>query len=174
MKQEKGKLRNLKNRKRKEVNIKGDLKILETIEPEGLCHVDVQGGWVEFEVAVDSGATETVVSEEMLTMVETKPGPASKRGVEYEVANGVRIPNLGEKKFMAETEDGVVRNITAQVCDVSKGLLSVKKAMSTGNRVVFEEGKSYIEDIKTKEKMWLREEGGMFMLKMWVRSDSSF
>ena len=168
VKQRKGKLRNLKNRKKKEVNIKDKLKILETIEPEGLCHVDVQGGWVEFELAVDSGATETVVSEEMLTMVETKPGAASKRGVEYEVANGVRIPNLGEKKFMAETEDGVVRSITAQVCDVNKALLSVKKVVAAGNRVVFDDGGSYIEDKSTGERMWMIENNGMYMLKLWI------
>ena len=52
--------------------------------------------------------------------------------------------------------------------------MSVKKVTSTGNRVVFEEGNCYIEDIKSGEKIWLREEGGMFMLKMWVKSDATF
>ena len=89
-------------------------------------------------MAVDSGATETVVGEEMLAMIETKDGPASKRGVEYEVANGVRIPNLGEKKFEAVTEDGIERNITAQVCEVNKALLSVSKMAKSGHRVVFQ------------------------------------
>ena len=120
-------------------------------------------------MAVDSGATETVVNEEMIESIETKAGPASKRGVLYEVANGVRIPNLGEKKFVAVSEGGTARNITAQVCDVNKALLSVRKVMKAGNRVVFDEEGSYIEDKETSEKIWLREEQGMFMVKMWVR-----
>ena len=120
------------------------------------------------EFAVDSGASETVVNEEMLPDVEVKEGPASKRGVEYEVANGEKIPNLGEKKFRGVTIEGKSRNITAQVCDVNKALLSVKKVMSAGNRVVFDGDGSYIEDKASGEKMWMTEEKGMFLLKMWV------
>ena len=44
--------------------------------------------WEEIELAVDSGAIETVVSEDMLTSIETTEGNAYKRGVQYEVASG--------------------------------------------------------------------------------------
>ena len=121
------------------------------------------------DLAVDSGATETVVNEQMLESVETKEGPASRRGVEYEVANGVRIPNLGEKRFTGVSEEGKTRQITAQVCDVNKALLSVKKVVGAGNRVVFEQEGAYIEDRASGEKMWMREENGMYMLRMWVK-----
>ena len=133
-----------------------------------------QGDWEVIDMAVDSGATETVVSEEMLETIETKDGPAKKRGVEYEVADGDRIPNLGEKKFLGINEDGVERNITAQVCDVNKSLLSVKKVVDAGNRIVFDETGSYIEEKATGNKMWLREENGMYMLNMWVKKNSGF
>ena len=46
---------------------------------------------------VDSGATETVIAQRMLSMMEIKESPQSRRGVEYEVANGIKIPNLGQK-----------------------------------------------------------------------------
>ena len=75
------------------------LKILQTIEPEGVNAVSQGGDYELVELAVDSGATETVIGEQMLQTVEVKQGSASRRGVEYEVSNGVRIPNLGEKKF---------------------------------------------------------------------------
>jgi hypothetical protein len=78
---------------------KEELRPLRVIEPEGVNELDVKGEWEEIELAVDSGATETVVGEGDLSSIETKEGAASKRGTEYEVANGVRIPNLGEKKF---------------------------------------------------------------------------
>ena len=64
-----------------------------------------------------------MINEDMLQSVETKEGAASKRGVQYEVANGVRIPNLGEKVFTRHTSEGLTRNLTVQVCDVNKGLL---------------------------------------------------
>ena len=82
------------------------------------------------------------------------------------MADGTTIPNLGEKKFMAVSEEGTTRNITAQVCAVNKGLLSVKKMCRAGNRVVFDEEGSYVEDKVTGERMWMRDEGGMYMLKM--------
>ena len=73
------------------------------------------------------GATETVVGESMLTSIDTKEGSAYKRGVQYEVASGDLIPNLGEKRFVGICENGETRNMTAQVCDVNKALLSVKR-----------------------------------------------
>ena len=142
--------------------------MLQTIQPDGFNAISSQGEWQEIELAVDSGASETVVSEDMLPEVETKEGAASRRGVEYEVANGEKIPNLGEKKFQGTTHEGNVRNITAQVCDVNKALLSVKKVMSAGNRVVFDQEGSYIEDKTTLETMWMTEDKGLFLLKMWV------
>jgi hypothetical protein len=130
--------------------------------------------WEEIEFAVDSGATETVLGEGDLASIDLKEGAASRRGTEYEVANGVRIPNLGEKRFGAYTEEGSMRTITAQVCDVNKPLLSVRKVMAGGSRVVFDEDGSYIESKATGERTWLKEQGGMFMLKMWVQRDTSF
>ena len=132
-----------------------------------------EGEWECLEMAVDSGATETVISEDMVSMVKVKEGAASKRGVVYETANGETIPNLGEKHFIAESEEGTVKKITAQVADVNKGLLSVKKIVVAGNRVVFDT-QSYIEDKNTGERMWLTEAQGMYMLKMWVRNGQPF
>ena len=75
---------------------------------------------------------------------------------------------MGEKRFSATTGDGTTRRITAQVCDVNKALLSVKKVVDADNKVVFDAAGSYIEDKQTGERMWLREENGMYMLRMWV------
>ena len=132
--------------------------------------ITTKGDWEVIEFAVDSGATETVITEDMLSCVTLKDGWASKNKVEYEVANGDRIPNLGEKCFNGSTIEGLNRCITAQVCDVNKALMSVKKIVAAGNKVVFDEEGSYIEDKRTNEKIWLREEKGMYMLKMWVQN----
>ena len=87
-----------------------------------------------------------------------------------EVANGHSIPNLGEHRFVGTTEEGMQRSIVAQVADVNKALMSFKKLVTSGNRVVFDT-ESYIEDKRTGEKTWLEEEGGMYLLKMWVKNE---
>ena len=146
----------------------GDIRTLRAITPEGFNSIE-ENDWEEIEMAVDSGATETVVGEDVLTSVQTTQGEAAKRGVQYEVASGERLPNLGEKRFVAYGEHGQQRMMKAQVCDVNKPLLSVHKMVSAGNRVVFAKGGSYVEDEDTKERMYLQEHGGMYMLKLWVQ-----
>jgi hypothetical protein len=148
----------------------GGLNTLVGIEPAGVNAIGESGEWTEIEFAVDSGATETVMSEEMLTSVETKEGVAAKRGVVYEVANGIRIPNLGEKRFVGVTESGGGREVVAQICDVNKALLSVRRMVAAGNAVVFGPERSYIQNIETGEIMELEEREGMYMVKMWVNN----
>ena len=142
--------------------------LLETVEPDTLNSLE-DPAWEEIELAVDSGATETVIGENILKSIDLTEGMAYKRGVKYEVANGIRIPNLGEKKFIGVTENGMAREITAQVCEVNKPLLSVSKIVAAGNRVVFDPDGSYIEDAESGEKVWLKNQGGMYMIKMWVK-----
>ena len=129
---------------------------------------------MEIEVAADSGATETVMPEETLNGIIGITGSAAcKRGVMYEVADGTQIPNLGERKFLGITEDGKGKGVIAQICAINKSLMSVSKIASKGNRVVFDDDASYIENKATGEKTWLRQSGGMYYLKMWVSRKSS-
>ena len=51
-----------------------------------------------------------------------------------------------------------------QICEVTKALGSVMKIVKNGNKVVFEEGGSYIQNVKTKNNMWLREHEGVYVL----------
>ena len=53
---------------------------------------------------------------------------------------------------------------------MNKGLLSVRKIVEARNRVVFDSMGSYIEDKKTHEHMYMRDEAGMNMLRMYVRN----
>ena len=140
-----------------------------TVEPKTVMSCASTPDWEEVDFTVDSGASETVISEGMVTSVETKPSAASLRGVSYEVANGETIPNLGEKEIKCLTDgDGVKKVICAQVCDVSKPLLSVHRLVQAGHSVTFSPSGSYIQDGKTGQLMWLREHAGMYHLKLWV------
>ena len=70
--------------------------------------------WAEVELAVDSGATETVIDTNTLTHVKAVEGPAFKRCVKYIIVNRMRIPNLGQKRFQGFTEEETLRNITRE------------------------------------------------------------
>ena len=132
--------------------------------------VTTKNKWEVIDFAVDSGASETVISEDMLPNIPIKQGDASRREVQYEIANGVHILNRGEKKFQGYSEEGAVRSVSTQVCEVNKGLLSVRKVVEAGIRVVFDSTGSYIEDKKTHERMYMRDEAWMYMLRMYVRN----
>ena len=62
-----------------------------------------------------------------------------------------------------------MRDMRFTACDVSKALGSVSQMCRTGHRVVFnppwsKEG-SYIEQEETGERLWLQEEGGLYVLR---------
>ena len=145
------------------------LNMLQTLRPAALNSIG-EDGWEEIEMAVDSGASETVVGEDMVVTANLKESEGSRTGVEYKVANGESIPNLGEKKFLAVSRENVRQVIRAQVCSVQQGLLSVKKMLEVGHRVVFDPTGSYIEDVNTHEKMRLKERNGMFFLALWTKN----
>ena len=114
------------------------------------------------------------MSEETLVgVIDITVGAACKRGVKYKVADGVETPNLGERKFLGYTEEGGAKGMAAQICAVNKTRMSVSKIASKGNRVVFDDDGSFIEDKTTGERTWLTQVGGMYSLKMWVSRKSS-
>ena len=143
--------------------------MLLTIAPEVISTVQ-DDGWEEVNLVVDSGASETVTGPEMVQSVEAMEGGSYRQGVKYEVANGTRIPNLGTKKFVGVSGEGMTRQMKAQVCDINKGLLSVSKLVEQVNRVVFGPKGSYIEDLKTQERMYMKAWRGLYMLKLWTKS----
>ena len=75
---------------------------------------------------------------------------------------------MGEKTFVGVSENNVIRKITSQVTDVNQALLSVRKMMRSGHRVVFDSDGSFIEDKESGEWMDMRDDGRMFLLKLWV------
>ena len=111
---------------------RNELRVLVAKEPTGTICTVADDEWVEIDVAIDSGATETVMAEATLNgIVDITEGPALRRGVTYEVTNGVEIPNLGERKFVGITEEGGKRGITAQVCAVNKTLYEREQGRSS-------------------------------------------
>ena len=63
--------------------------------------------------------------------------------------------------------------MVAQVCAVNNNRMSVSGIARNGNRVVFDDDRSYIEDKASGERTWMHKVDGMFMLKLWVSRKSS-
>ena len=129
--------------------------------------------WIEVEVTVDSGACDTVMPLRSCAF-KILPSYQSKLGLEYEVANGESIPNLGEKRMtMCTNETSTQRNLTMQVAEVNRALLSVAKMVDAGNRVVFDKDWSFIEDLRTGERSTIQRRGGLYILETWVKARRS-
>ena len=60
--------------------------------------------------------------------------PQGAAGVEYEVANGASVPNVGERRLDAVTINSpdLLKRIHMEVADVHKCLLSVSKGADMG------------------------------------------
>ena len=76
-------------------------------------------------------------------------------------------------------EDGTLNHMKIQMCDnlnPKKLLASVSRLIQAGHRVVFDDVQagSYIENKTTGKKTWMRQEGGVFYLDLWVSPEPSF
>ena len=116
-------------------------------------------------MAVDSGASATVVAEHMVKAVEAQN---ARPDVRYEVADGSQLPHLGQKQFSAFTDDGLPCDLKADVTEVNKALLSVSRMVSAGNRVVFDSDGSYIEHKASGDWTPLEEKRRIYILKVWI------
>ena len=63
------------------LNAQGSLNILQTIIPEGINEVETQGEWEEIELAVDTGATDSVAAD-------SSAGILARRTADSVVADG--------------------------------------------------------------------------------------
>ena len=62
---------------------------------------------------------------------------ASKAGVEYEVANGDTLANLGQARMAVITPEGTLRGYRSEVADVSSPLQSVRHLVAANHCVLF-------------------------------------
>ena len=118
------------------------------------------------------------MAEDDLPEVPTKESWGSKHGQSYEVANGDEIDNEGEKRFVLHmiTVDGADsggNGMAAQICKVHRPLMSVKKICRNGQRVVFDDEGSYVENKMTGERIQVLEQDGEYVLDVWVNTEET-
>ena len=82
----------------------------------------------EVEFLVDSGASATIGEEAVGAVSPSAPGLNKI----YRLADGILIPNKGEKWFLGLAAEGVARKLRAQVTDVDRPLMSVAQIVQNG------------------------------------------
>ena len=96
--------------------------------------VKIRNGRRSTEMAIDSGVAATVVPKGAFDDPMTR---ASRTESEvFATASGHRMPNYGEQRIQAKSHYGVNVNITAQVPDVKKLLISVQEICKKGDHVI--------------------------------------
>ena len=88
----------------------------------------------------------------------------------YTTADGSKVYTEGKRKLDVCTLDG---QQTFQVARVKKALGSVSQMVNNGNKLVFDQDSSgkdtaYIQNKRTNEKIWLRQENGVYVLDLMV------
>ena len=126
--------------------------------------------WTCIEVIVDSGACETVMPRNLCQLIPIVPSAQSLAKIEYEVASGKTIPNLGERhcEVYAEGYDSPLL-MHFQVADVHRPLLSLSKAADMGFRSYLDQNGGWLEDVETGECLPIERKGDLYVMNLWVR-----
>ena len=121
-------------------------------------------------MTADSGACDAVIPKSMCPGIPIMPSFQSLRKMEYEVANGESIPNLGERRCQMWTEGATeAKNISMQVADVHKALLSLSRCADMGFESRFGSAFGCLIDKET-EVIPLVRKGNLYVLKAWIRA----
>ena len=117
-------------------------------------------------ITVDSGAAESVIPTKMLPQIPMQPPTTSTKDIKYVVANGQVVHNEGQKKIHMRVNGGPINSMNFQCTNVRKPLASVSRIVAKGNRVVFDNDESYIENKRTGKKVKLELEGGTYVMNV--------
>ena len=111
------------------------------------------------EMTIDSGAAETVTSEEAIPEFPTMSPSGPERDTKYVLPDGGAVDNQGEKHVDVTTQEGAKCKIRMQVTQVRKSLMSVSKICDAGHRVVFNKVGGYIEHEETGQRTSFQRKG---------------
>ena len=127
-----------------------------------------EGLWERIQVTVDSGAMRNVIPKNVAQAFEIEESDMTKAGINFVAANDSVIKNYGQRKILGMTEDWSVINFNAHVADVMKPLASVVEMEESNLKVVFGKGASYIQSVRTGQKINLSRDGREYKFDVWV------
>ena len=131
--------------------------------------------WIEIELTADTGACDTVIPKTMkglnLESIPIVDSLQSLRHMEYEVANGQSLPNLGERRCLMWTEHATeARQLNMQVADIHKPLLSLSRCADMGFESRFGRVAGALIDERSGEVIPLQRKGNLYVLRCWIKA----
>ena len=145
------------------------LRILNEIRKDGINAAPTHNEeWERIVVIIDSGVSVPVMPPDVGRAYSLEDSEASRKGTEYECANGHVIPNLGQKRMPVVTSEGTLRGYTTQCADVPKPLQSVRHLVRNGHVVVVDDEGSFICNKNTGEYNQINDDGINYNMAVWV------
>ena len=124
-------------------------------------------GYRLVEAVFESGAEESV-SPPRFFPGPVVPSTMSKAGGSYRVANGHRVPNIGQQAVHFETDEGQAAGMMFQTAEIERPLISASQLAASGNSVVFNQQGGTIVHEKSGRRTVLHKRGGIYVLRMWI------
>ena len=84
------------------------------------------------------------------------------------MANGQRVPNIGQQAVHFETDKGQAAGMMLQTVEIERQLISASQLAASGNSVVFNQQGDTIVLEKNGRRTVLHKRGGIYVLRMWV------
>ena len=119
-------------------------------------------------ITADSGAADSVIPKGAIKSAAIRPNEASRRGMKFCAANSTELDIYGEQNICCRDDKGTDLRLRMTCADVKKPLASVMKIVKKGNRVVFDDNGSYVENKESGARTRLREEGGVYAFDVWM------
>ena len=127
---------------------------------------EFNGRLERIKIVMGSGATITVILPSVGKLYEVIESAASKAGVQYQVANGDELLNLGEKFLPLVTKEGTTRGMMAQVADVTMPLQRPRALHASGHMVALDGKNSFVLNKITGEVNCLEDDGVNYFMDM--------
>jgi hypothetical protein len=137
-----------------------------------LC-TSIHDEYEKISIMIDSGASETVASEDKFPTYQLVRTTASGTTYSSAASQAEDIVNVGQKYVKVTDGKGAVSWAKFQMCrglGKDKVLGSVSRLVEAGHRVVFQDPKygSYIENVANGYRTYLRQQSGSYYLDLWV------
>ena len=125
--------------------------------------------WERLVLTVDSGASDTVIPPSVACNLPLLHSP--RVGIEYEVANGGVLVNMGERqgKVIMSRDSDCPFLMSFQVVKVHKPLLAVSRLVAAGHEVHFDKENPHIL-LSTGEKLPMLCNGGTYEVEIWIEN----
>ena len=132
----------------------------------------------DIEMCLDSGCCNHVLDAEDAPGYLVSESPGSRRGQNFVVGNGQRVPNEGQVRLRMEasTGEGSVNPVQSifQVAEVSRPLMSVSKICDQGYSCLFTKDSAQILDANQRKVCEFGRSNGLYVANMKLKSPEPF